>query len=127
MDPPITVRFEIDLGLNKLKGVLTLRTEELGVEWRRYDLFEAPVGSLESISIPYTDLESVAIKRKVRRPAISVTASSASTFGQMPLPAGDLTVLRARIARSDRDQAEAWGAEAGLRIANAMTGGELLE
>ena len=123
----MTVRFDIDLGLNKLKGVLTLRAEELGVEWRRYDLFEAPVGSLESISIPFTDLDSVSIKRKARRPIVSVTANSASTFGAIPLPAGDLTVLRARIARSDRDQAEAWGAEAGLRIANAMSGGELLE
>ncbi len=122
MGPPLAVRFDIDLGLNKLKGVLTLRKEVLGVEWRRYDLFEAPVGSLESISVPYTELESVLIQRKLRRPAIKITASSASTFGPMPLPAGDLNVLRARIARSDRDLAEAWGAEAGLKTADAMNG-----
>ena len=119
----MTIRFDIDLGLNTLKGVLTLRTKELGVEWRRYDLFDAPVGELESISVPFTDLSSVSVRRKVRRPIIEITANSAAIFGPMPLPAGDLAILRARVARSDRGQAEAWGAETGLRIAEAMSGG----
>ena len=43
------------------------------------------------------------------------------------LPAGDLATLRAKVVRSDRDNAEAWGAEAYLRIADAMSGGGRLE
>ena len=123
----MTIKFDIDLGLNTVKGLLTLRGEELGVEWRRYDLFDAPVGQLESISVPLTDLSAVSVRRKLRRPIIEVTANSASTFGPMPLPAGDLSILRVRVERSDRGQAEAWGAEAYLRIADAMAGGNLLE
>ena len=121
----MTIKFDIDLGLNKLKGVLTLRPDELIVEWRRYDLFEAPVGPLDSISVPFTDLAAVLIKKRRRRPIVEVTARSASTFGAMPLPAGDLSVLRARVEKVDRDSAEAWGAEASLRIAEAMTDGLL--
>ena len=121
------IRFDIDLGLNTLKGVLTLQTEVLYVEWRRYDLFDAPKGPLESISVPFTDLAAVSVRPKLRRPVIEITANSASTFGTMPLPAGDLAILRARVARSDRGQAEAWGAEACLRIADAMSGGDFLE
>ena len=45
----------------------------------------------------------------------------------MPLPAGDLTTLKAVVARADRGKAELFGAEAELRIAESMTGGELLE
>ena len=118
----MTIRFDIDLGLNTLKGILTLRSAELSVEWRRYDLFDAPVGPLESISIPLSDLAAVSVRRRVRRPIVEVTALAASTFAPMPLPAGDLAVLRARVSRADRDQAEAWGAEASLRIAEAMSG-----
>jgi hypothetical protein len=123
----MTIRFDIDLGLNTLKGVLTLRAKELGVEWRRYDLFEAPVGPLESISVPFADLAEVSVRRRPLRPTIQVIAHSASTFGPMPLPAGDLATLRAKVARADRGQAEAWGAEANLRVADAMTGKDLLE
>ena len=121
----MTIRFDIDLGLHSLKGVLTLG-DDLCVEWRRFDLMDAPVGQLESISIPYTDLTAVTVRRRFFRPTIEIKASSASTFGQMPLPAGDLSTLKARVARSDRGQAEAWGAEAYLRIANALPGGNLL-
>ena len=123
----MTIRFDIDLGLNTLKGVLTLRGEELCVEWRRYNLMDAPVGPLESISIPFADLAAVSVQRKLRRPIIEITANSASTFGPMPLPAGDLATFRARVVRPDRGKAEAWGAEAGLRIAEEMPGGDLLE
>ena len=123
----MTIRFDIDLGLKTLKGVFTLRTEELCVEWRRYDLFDAPVGPLESISVPLADLAAVRVRRRLRRPIIEVTANSASTFGPMPLPAGDLSILRVRVERSDRGQAEAWGAEAYLTLADAMAGGNLLE
>jgi len=121
------IRFEVDLGLNSLKGVLTLRTEDLYVEWRRYDIFEAPVGPLEAIAVPLTDLAEVSVRRKILRPRIEVRANSASTFGPVPLPAGDLATLRAKVVRSDRGHAEAWGAEASLRIAEAMSGGALLE
>ena len=123
----MTIRFDVDLCLNTLKGVLTLRAEELCVEWRRYDLFDAPVGPLEAIAVPFTDLSAASVRRKVLRPIIDVRANSASTFGPIPLPAGDLATLRVRVARSDRGQAEAWGAEASLRIAEAMSGGDLLE
>lgn len=121
----MTIRFTIDLGLNTLKGILTLRDSELGVEWRRYDLFDAPVGPLESLSIPLADLVGVSVKRRVRRPTIEVVATSASTFAPMPLPAGDLATLRARVERADRHEAEAWGAEASLRIAEAIPDGEI--
>ena len=60
-------------------------------------------------------------------PGVEIVAHSASTFGEMPLPAGDLATMRAKIVRKDRNQSEAWGAEAALRIADAMTGGGLLE
>ena len=123
----MTIRFDIDLGLNTLRGVLTLQGKELCVEWRRYDLLNAPVGPLESIAIPFADLATVSVKQRLRRPIIEVTANSASTFGPMPLPAGDLATFRARVARSDRGHAEGWGAEAALRIADAMSGGYLLE
>ena len=121
----MTIRFDIDLGLNSLKGVLTLKDEGLYIEWRRYDLFDAPVSALESLCAPFTELGAVNIKRKLWRPIVEITANSASTFAQMPLPAGDLAVLRAKVARTDRDRAEAWGAEANLRIADAMPGGIL--
>lgn len=121
----MTIRFDIDLGLNTLKGVLTLGRTDLSVEWRRYDLFEAPVGPLESLSVPLGELETVSVRRRLGRPMVEVVARSASTFAPMPLPAGDLTVLKARVAKPDRRAAEAWGAEASLRIAEAMSGGEL--
>ena len=120
----MTIRFGIDLGLNTLKGVMTLKEEMLVVEWRRYDLMEAPVGPLESLAIPLTDLLTVSVKRKARRPIIEIVARSASTFSPMPLPAGDLTTLRARVERADKAHAETWGAEAYLRIAEAIPGGE---
>lgn len=123
----MTIRFDIDLGLHTLKGVLTLRDKELGVEWRRYDVFEAPVGPLEVLVVPLADLAAVRVRRRTFKPVVEVRANSASTFGPMPLPAGDLSVLRVRVARADRKQAEAWGAEAALRIAEAMTGGNLPE
>jgi hypothetical protein len=121
----MTIRVDIDLGLSKLKCILTLRADELRVEWRRYDLFDAPVGQLDSIIVPFADLAAVSVQRKLLRSVIEITAHSASTFGTMPLPAGDLATLRAKVVRSDRDNAEAWGAEAYLRIADAMSGGRL--
>ena len=121
------IRIDIDLGLNKLKGILTLQSDALRVEWRRYDLFDAPVGPLDSIVVPLTDLSAVSVQRKFLRPVIEITANSASTFGTMPLPAGDLATLRAKVVRADRERAEAWGAEAYLRIADAMRGGDRLE
>ena len=84
----MTLRFDIDLGLNNLKGVLTLRKKELGVEWRRYDLFDAPVGPLESIAVAFAELSRVSVARRIRRPVVEITALSASTFGPIPLPAG---------------------------------------
>jgi|APSaa5957512622_1039677.scaffolds.fasta_scaffold199511_1 hypothetical protein len=123
----MTIRFDVDLGIHTLKGVCTLKTGELIVEWRRYNAFEAPVGPLESISIPLTDLAAVSVKRGMLRPTLTITANSASVFGTIPLPAGDLSAFRVKVARADRGTAEAWGAEAGLRIADAMTGGTLLE
>ena len=120
----LTIRFDIDLGVNTVKGVLTLHDAELCVEWRRYNLFDAPVGPLESMTVPYTDLDSVTVRRRFYRPTIEVMAKSASTFGKMPLPAGDLAILKARVDRKDRGNAEAWGAEAYLRIADAMPGGD---
>jgi hypothetical protein len=122
----MTVRFDIDLGFNTLRGVLTLHPDHLQVEWRRYDMMETPVTELESIAVPYTDLDAVAVRRSVLRPTIRITAKKASTFAPIPLPAGDLAILRAKIARTDRRLAEAWEAEAGLRIAEAMAGGNLL-
>ena len=123
----MTIRFDIDLGVNTLKGVLTVEPEVLRVEWRRYDLFEAPVSALESICVPWTDLTDVSVKRRPFKPVVEITAGSASVFAAMPLPAGDLSVFRAKVARSDRRVAEAWGAEALLKIADAMPGGNLLE
>lgn len=123
----MTIRFDIDLGLNTLKGVLTLRSEEMGIEWRRYDLFDAPVGPLESISVPFADLADITVRKKMRRPTIEIIANSASTFGPIPLPAGDLATFRAKVARADRGKAESWGAEASLKIADAMSGDNLLE
>lgn len=123
----MNIRFDIDLGTGKLKGVLTLKPDELCVEWRRYNLFDAPVGSLESISTPFSDLAGVSVTRKFRRPIIEISAHAASTFGPIPLPGDDLATLKARVARPDRGEAEAWGAEASLRIANAISGGNLLE
>ena len=121
------LRQYIDLGVNTLKGVLTLRDTELNVEWRRYDLFDAPVTPLDSISVPFADLTAISVRRKLYRPTIEITAKEASTFGPIPMPAGDLTRLRVKVARADRGQAEGWGAEAGLRIAEAIPGGGLLE
>ena len=43
----------------------------------------------------------------------------------MPLPAGDLATLRAVVSRKDRPQVGLWDAEATLRLAESMTGGEL--
>ena len=121
------IRFDFDLGVHKVKGVLTLEKEALNIEWRRFNMMEAPLGPLESKTVPYTDLDDITLRRRPFRPTIEVKAKSASTFGSMPLPAGDLTSLKARVDRKDRRQAEAWGAEAYLRIADAMPGGELLE
>ena len=116
----MNIHFDIDLTTSTLKGVLTLRAEDLYVEWRRYNLLDAPVGELESIALPFTELASISVRRKVLRPIIEIDAKAASTFGPMPLPAGNLTCLRARVSRSDRGKAEAWAAEAYLRIADAM-------
>lgn len=122
----MTIRFDFDLGVNTVKGILTQRKEELCIEWRRYNMMDAPLGPLESITVPYTDLDSVTIRRRMYRPTVEVTAKSAATFGSMPLPAGDLTTLKAKVDRKDRRKAEAWGAEAYLRIADAMPGTNLL-
>ena len=123
----MTIGFDMDLGVNTLKGMVTLRDTELWVEWRRYDLFGAPVGPLETLSVSYSDLAAIKVRRKFFRPVIEITANSASTFGPMPLPAGDLTTFKARAVRADREKAAHWGAEAYLRIAEAMPGGDLLE
>jgi len=121
----MTLRFSIDLGVNTLKGVLTLRKDDLLVEWRRYDMMEVPKSPLESLSIPYGDIASIDIKkRKVLRPIVEVVAKSASTFASMPLPAGDLSTLRATVSRKDRSHAALWDAEATLRIAEALPGGQ---
>ncbi len=122
----MTIHFDIDLGTNSLKGIFTLKAADLFVEWRRYNLFDAPVGPLESLSIPYVDIEDVSVRRKVRRPLIEITAKKASTFGSIPLPAGILSVLSAKVARSDRGKAEGWGAEAYLRVVDAVGGSESL-
>lgn len=123
----VKIGFDVDLGLNTLKGIFTLEGGMLNIEWRRYDLFEAPVSQLETVTVPLTDLASVSVRRKFRRPVIEIAAHSASAFGTIPLPAGNLSVMKARVAKQDRAGAEAWGAEASLRIAEAMSGGGLLE
>lgn len=123
----MTIHFEIDLGTNTLKGILTLEAAALFIEWRRYNLMDTPVGPLESLSVPYTDLEDISVvRRKVRRPLIEIIAKKASSFGSMPLPAGKISVLKARVARSDRSKAEGWGAEAYLRVADASDGSDHL-
>lgn len=116
----MTIHFDIDLGTNTLKGVLTLEAAELVVEWRRYNLMDVPVSPLESLSVPYSDIVDVMVRRKILRPVIEITAKKASVFGPMPLPAGNLSVLRVRVARSDRSKAEGWGAEAYLRVVDAV-------
>ena len=127
MRSDMTIRIDIDLGLSSLKGVLALKDTGLGVEWRQYDLFDAPKGPLESVIISLADLAGVKVRSRPFRPKLEITAKSASTFGKIPLPAGDLAILKAKGSRSDRSQAEAWGAEASLRIAEAMSGRDLLE
>lgn len=123
----MTLRFNIDLGVNTLKGVMTISERELQVEWRRYDLMEAPKGPLESLSVPWDALASVTVRRRPWRPRLEIVAKRASTFAEMPLPAGDLSTLRAVVERADRKNALAWGAEASLRIAEEMTGDTLIE
>jgi hypothetical protein len=123
----MTLHFDIDLGTNTLKGIFTLEAKALIVEWRRYSMMEAPVGDLESLSIPYTDIEDITVALyKIRRPVIEIIAKKATSFGSMPLPAGKLSVLKARIVRSDRSKAEGWGAEAYLRVADATDDKEAL-
>jgi len=50
---------------------------------------------------------------------IVVTADTAATFVELPLPSGDLTTLRATVGPRHRADAGSWAAEAGLRIAGA--------
>ena len=120
----MTIRFSIDLGVNTLKGVLTLRNDDLLVEWRRYDMMDAPKGDMDSITIPFTDIAAISIrKRLILNPVVEVVAKSASTFAPMPLPAGDLATLRAVVSRKDRANAALWDAEATLKIAEALPGG----
>ena len=119
----MTLGFSIDLGVNTLKGVLTLRQDDLLVEWRRYDMMDVPKGNLDSIAIPFSDIATISIrKRLILNPVVEVVAKSASTFASMPLPAGDLSTLRATVSRKDRANAALWDAEATLKIAEAMPG-----
>lgn len=121
------LRYSIELGTNLLKGVLTSSDEGLRVEWRRYDLMETPREPLKSLTVGWSDLLSVSIRKRPWRPRIDITAKEASAFGDMPLPAGDLSTLSAKVERIDRNRAAAWAADATLRIAEAMTGDTLLE
>ena len=112
-----TLRFSVDLGLGSLRGVLSLLADELRIEWRQFDIMDAPDGGLESTLIRYGALDRVSIKR---RKILEVVAHGAHLFAAIPLPAGDLATLKARVLRQDRRHADGWVAEASLRIAEAQ-------
>lgn len=119
-----SIPFVLDLGLVTVQGILRLEPRELVIEWRRYDLLDAPQGELESLRVPYPRLDSVDFQRRAVGSKLIVTAKSASTFSPLPLPAGEITTFRATIKRKYRDDAPAWAAEAGLRVAEAEDSGE---
>jgi hypothetical protein len=89
------------------------------IEWRRYDLFDAPQGDLESLRVAYTELAGVEYRRRPVGSKIIVSAKSAATFSPLPLPAGEITTLPVTIKRKHRGDAAAWAAEAALRVAEA--------
>jgi hypothetical protein len=119
-----SIPFVLDLGLATVQGILRLEPDDLVIEWRAYDLFDAPKGDLASLRVPYACLESVDFQRRVAGSRLIVTAKSAASFSALPLPAGEITTFRATIRRKYRGDAPAWAAEAGLRIAEAEDTGE---
>lgn len=114
-----SIPFVLDLGLSTVQGMLRLEPRDLVIEWRRYDLLDAPQGELESLRVPYARLDGVDFQRRAVGSKLIVTAKNASTFSALPLPAGEITTLRATIRRKHRGDAPAWTAEAGLRVAEA--------
>jgi len=114
-----SIPFVLDLGITTVQGILRLEPRDLVIEWRRYDILDAPQGDLESLRVPYVRLDSVDFQRRAVGSKLIVTAKSASTFSALPLPAGEITTFRATIKRKYRGDAPAWAAEAGLRVAEA--------
>lgn len=114
-----SIPFSLDLGLSTVQGVLRLEQTDLVVEWRRYDLFDAPQGNLESLRVPYTRLARVEFQRRAVGSKLLIEANGASAFSTLPLPSGEIATLRATIKRKHRSLAPGWAAEAGLRIAEA--------
>ncbi|MFW5777521.1 MAG: hypothetical protein ACOCZB_09580 [Spirochaetota bacterium] len=58
-----TIPFSVDLGVTTAQGVLRLEADRLAVEWRIYNLMDAPQGDLQSIQISYADLEAAEYRR----------------------------------------------------------------
>ena len=112
-----TIPFSVDLGVTTAQGVLRLEADGLAVEWRIYNLMDAPQGDLQSIHVPYADLEAVDYRGRLASASVTIVARRPSAFADFPLPAGSIATLKTRVKRRHRRAAEAWCAEAGLRIA----------
>ncbi|TVQ28859.1 MAG: hypothetical protein EA382_01055 [Spirochaetaceae bacterium] len=122
-----SIPFVLDLGLSTVQGVLRLERTDLVIEWRRYDMFESPQGDLQSLRVPYSRLERVEFQRRAVASRLVIHADGASAFSTLPLPAGEITTLRATIKRKHRSDAPGWAAEAGLRIAEAEEPGMIAD
>jgi hypothetical protein len=110
-----SVPFRLDLGVSSVQGVMRLEKEQLAIDWRLYNAFDAPKGGVQSIAIPYSRIESIDYKGGFFGARLIVTVDTPAAFGDFPLPSGNIATLRAAVKRPDRSTARAWAAEAALR------------
>jgi len=106
-----SIPFVLDLGITTVQGILRLEPRDLVIEWRRYDLLDAPHGDLESLRVPYARLDKVDFHRRAVGSRLIIVAKSASAFSALPLPAGEITTFRATIKRKYRGGAARRGGQ----------------
>lgn len=121
------IPFEVDLGLSTVQGILRLEERHVAIDWRRYDLLGAPQGELDTVTIPYAEIDDIAFRKRLGGATIILSTKQATSLSRFPLPQGDINALRASVKRTNRSNAEVWAAEATLRVAEADEPGRIEE
>ena len=114
--------FTLDLGIDYLRGIIRLEAAGIVVEWRRFNMLDAPVGELDSILIPYTEIDSVSFKKRFVGSTLAIRVKRPAALGALPLPGGEITLLKASVPRAHRGGAALLVAEAELRAIESEEG-----
>jgi hypothetical protein len=111
------VPFSIDLGISTVQGILSIHDKSLRLEWRIYDLLDAPKGSMQSVDLPIDRIEDIVLKHRLIGSRLTLVRKSAKDLEEFPLPAGSLNELKCSVKRKHRSSAELWAAELLMRLA----------